>query len=597
MFSLDILNTLGADQIIIFFIIILVIIMMLSRVIRYDLVSIFAVLLIILTGVLSVEDALLGFIHPAVLIIISMFIMTQALSNSGLLDYVTRKLGILDSHVSLQVAALTVIVTVASAFINNIGALAPLIPVAIHLARRNNLSPSIFLLPLAFGSQLGGYLTLIGTPRNMIVSAFREEAGFGAFNMFDFSFVGIGLAIIGIIFLSTFGWRLLSNKKNASEDAFSVENYVTEVAIPENSKIAGEYTNSIKKISKDTVSLVSLIRDGVTINNISGYEILKQGDHLLIKADSDSLKSFTQEFRLEFTGEKAIESKTTEDESGPIEAVVNPNSVLLGKLWDEIPLPTRYGVNLLAVSRTDSNIKTPLNNIRFKSGDIILLHGKKESVQKSISELGCYPLAERELTLGQKNSIPFTLLVFILTILTVSFSEAPIGIVFLMAAFILIVTNSITLKQAYSSIQWPVVILIGSMIAVGLALQESGGAESIASMIVSYSEFLTPVTLVVLILVVSILMSNFVSTTIAAVVMSPIAIFIAINMGISPDPLLMAVAVGMTSSFLTSFGHESNALVMEAGNYTSKDYLRVGLPLEILIVITSVPLILHFWPL
>ncbi len=598
MFSTDILNTLSTDQLLTFSIIILVIILMLSRIVRYDIVSIFALLLIVLTGVLPAEDALSGLIHPVVLIIISMFIITRALSNSGIIDYVARKLGILDSHPALQVAVLTLIVAIFSAFINNIGALAPIIPIAIHLARRNNLSPSLFLLPLAFGSHLGGYLTLIGTPRNIIVSAFREEAGFGAFNMFDFALVGSGLVVVGIAFLSIVGWRLLPNNKSSDpEGAFSVENYVTEVAVSERSKLLGEYVNSIKKISKRTVSLIALIRDGVTINNPSGYEVLREGDHLVIKADSVALKDFVEEFRLDLTGEKAIESSTAEEESGSFEAVVTSSSVILGKIWEEIPLVSRYGVNLLAISRTGSKIKTPLSDVRFRSGDIILLHGKKESVQKTISGLSCYPLAERELTLGQKNTIPITLTIFILTILVATFTSAPLGIVFLTSALIMVMTNLVPLKQAYESIQWPVVILIGSMITVGMALNESGGAEIIAYFIVSSADFLSPALMVALILIISMMMSDFISTTISAVTMAPIAIFVALSLGVSPDPFLMAVAVGMTSSFLTPFGHESNALVLEAGNYTSKDYLRVGLPLEILIVITAVPLILYFWPL
>ncbi len=598
MFLAELFSGLTTDQLIIFSIIALVIVLMLSRIVRYDVVSILALLLIVFTGILSVGDAFSGLIHPVVLIVISMFIMTRALSNSGLLDYVARKLGILDSHPALQVAALTTMVTLASAFINNVGALAPLIPVAIHLARRNNLSPSIFLLPLAFGSHLGGYLTLIGTPRNIIVSAFREEAGFGAFNMFDFAPVGLGLAFVGIVFLSTVGWRLLPNKPDTgSEGSFSVENYVTEVAVSDRSRILGEYVNSIKRLSKGTVSLVSLIRDGITINSPSGYEILRPGDHLLIKADSDSLKNFTQEFHLDLAGEKAVESREPEDESGSIEAIITPSSVVLGKIWEEIPLPMRYGVNLLAISRTGSKIQTPLTDVRFQSGDVILLNGKKESISKTISDIGCYPLAERELNLGQKTTIPITLTIFVLAILIATFTTAPTGLVFLTAALIMVITNLIPLKQAYESIQWPVVILIGSMITVGFALQETGGAAVIASFIVSSSEFLSPAVMVALILIVSMMMSDFISTTISAVIMAPIAIFIAINLGVSVDPFLMAVAVGMTSSFLTPFGHESNALVLEAGNYTSKDYLKVGLPLEILIVITAVPLILYFWPL
>ena len=594
----EILASVNTDQLIMFTVISLVMIMLVGRVLRYDLTSIFALLLVVLTGVMSVEDTFSGMVHPVVLLVIAMFIITRGLSNSGLIDYITRKIGLLDRHPIVQIAVLVTIVALASAFINNIGALAPMIPIAIHLARKNNLSPSVYLLPLAFGSQLGGYLTLIGTPRNIIVSAFREEAGLEPFNMFDFALVGLGLAVVGIAFISLIGWRLIPNHKGSRpNEPFSVEDYVTELTVPENSKLIGEYVGSVKKLDDKDIKLISLVRDSVVINNVSGYEVIKPNDRLLIQASSIDLKNFTEEFKLDLAGEKAIESQTPEDERGSIEMVVTPLSSIVRKKWDEIPLSLRYGVNLLAVSRAGSQIQTPLTDIHFQSGDVILLHGRKESIHNSINDLHCYPLAERELTFGQKTTIPFALTVFIGAILTATLTSVPVELVFLTAAFIMIVTNLVSLKQAYNSIQWPVIILIGSMITLGIGLQESGGADLLASILLSYSELFTPATLVVLVLIISIVLANFVNATVSAVIMAPIALFVASGLSVSVDPFLMAVAVGVTSVFLTPFGHESNTLVLEAGGYTLKDYLRVGLPLEILIVITSVPLILYFWPL
>lgn len=594
----EIFASVNTDQLIMFIVISLVIILLVGRVLRYDLISIFALLLVVLTGVMSVENAFSGMVHPVVLLVIAMFIITRGLSNSGLIDYMTRKMGILDRHPIVQIAVLVTIVALTSSFINNIGALAPMIPIAIHLARKNNLSPSIYLLPLAFGSQLGGYLTLIGTPRNIIVSAFREEAGLEPFKMFDFALVGLGLTVIGILFISFIGWRLIpKHTSTGSNEPFSVEDYVTELTVPEDSKLIGEYIGSVKKLGDKDIKLISLVRGDIVINSVSGYEVIKPNDRLLIQASSIDLKNFTEEFRLDLAGEKAIESQTPEEERGAVETVVTPLSNIVGKRWDEVPLSVRYGVNLLAISRAGSPIQTPMNNIYFQPGDIILLHGRKESIQKSINDLGCYPLAERELTFGQKTTIPFALTVFIGAILTSTLTSAPVEVVFLTAAFIMIVTNLVSLKQAYSSIQWPVVILIGSMITLGIGLQESGGADLIASLLLSYSDSVTPAVLVGLILIISILLANFVNATVSAVVMAPIALFVASGLSVSVDPFLMAVAIGATSVFLTPFGHESNTLVFKAGGYTFADYLRVGLPLEMLIVVTSIPLILYFWPL
>ncbi|MFP4022679.1 MAG: SLC13 family permease [Candidatus Paceibacterota bacterium] len=598
MLNWNILANTDTDQLLIFTVVALTVILLISRTLRYDLVAVFSLLLIILSGVLSPEEAFAGLIHPVVLLVASMFILTQGLTNSGLIDLITRKVRILDKYPVLQIGTLTALVAIASAFINNIGALAPMIPIAIHLARKNDLSPSLFLLPLAFGSQLGGYLTLIGTPRNIIVSSFREQAGSDAFSMFDFALVGSGLTIAGVLFLSFLGWRLLPKRKSSfSADKFSVEKYITEVSVPENSKLSGEYLSSIRKLSNKEVSLASLIRDDIVINHTSGYEIIKPGDRLLLKANPDSLKDFTEEYRLDLVGEKAIESQTPEDERMTTEAVVTPSSSIVDKNWEETPLSQRYGVNLLAISRTNSKIQTSLANTHLRPGDVILLHGKKDSIRKTVSELECYPLAERELTFGQKTAIPLALIIFVLAILTATLTTAPVEIVFLTAAFIMIVTNLVPLKQAYNSIKWPILLLIGSMITVGVALQESGGADIIADFILSLSGLLNPATMVIMTLLITIIIANIVNATVSAVIMAPIALFLAAGLNVSVDPFLMAVAIGSTSVFLTAYGHESNSLVMEAGGYTFKDYLRVGLPLEILIIILSAPLILYFWPL
>jgi len=250
------------EQIIVFLAILLALFLLLGRVVRYDLAALIVLLVIIFAGVVSPVDAFSGFTHPAVLIVLSMFVMTRALSESGIIEYITRKAGIANKHPIIQITILTILVAILSAFINNIGALAPLIPVAIHMARKSNVSPALFLLPLAFGSQLGGYLTLIGTPRNIIVSSFRERAGFEGFGMFDFALVGSGLAIIGIIFLSLIGWRFISKKKkDTSEEIFSIKNYITEVVIPKDSPLIGEYTKSVKEITKEAVKVLSLKRD------------------------------------------------------------------------------------------------------------------------------------------------------------------------------------------------------------------------------------------------------------------------------------------------------------------------------------------------
>jgi len=301
--------------------------------------------------------------------------------------------------------------------------------------------------------------------------------------------------------------------------------------------------------------------------------------------------------KLKLAGNRAVEEETPDKEITSIETVVGKSSVMIGKVWDNISLAYRYGINLLAISRTGERINRSLKEIAFRPGDILILRGKRETINSAISDLGLYPLAEREISLGRTLTIPITLLIFTLTILTATFSKVPIELVFVTGAVMMILLNLVPLKKAYESIEWPILILIGSMLTLGFALEESGGAETIANLLVNNADVLSPAIILTIILILSILMANFISTNTAAVLMAPIAIFTATSLGLSIDPFLMAVAIGASSAYLTPYGHESNTLVMEAGGYTFKDYIKVGLPLELLIITASIPLILYFWPL
>lgn len=569
---------------------------------RYDMVALFALLLVVFGGVFSTEAAFQGFTHPAVIIVISMFVIGRGVVESGVIETVIRKTTnkYVEHHPVLQLFILVLIVTIASAFVNNVGALAFMIPIGVRLARRSNTSPAMFLIPLAFGSHLGGFLTLIGSPRNIIVSTFRENAVGAPFTMFEFAYVGIGIAIVGIAFLSFVGWRLIprQRKGRVEAEAFELENYLTEVRVGPDSVAIGKTLRELKDTVESKVIVTTLMRGDHRVVHPSDFTTLKESDVLLIQDDSEALTQLIEANKLTLVGNKAVEEGASQaDEMKDVEVVVASDSALEGKSWKEIGLRMRYGVNLLAVAREGAQLKEHLDDITFQAGDILLLRGREETLEESIQRLGCLPLADRKLSFGRTPQVWGTLLIFGITILLASVHIFPVHLLFLTAALAMVALNIVNLDEAYDSIDWPVIMLLGAMITVGLALRESGGAETLSDLLIQMQTVISPEMMLVAVLFVTTLLSDFVNSNAAAVIMAPIAISLAAGIGASIDPFLMAVAIGSNVAFLTPYGHESNALVMEAGGYKFKDYVRTGLPLEILILATSVPLILYFWPL
>ncbi|MEX0930574.1 MAG: SLC13 family permease [Candidatus Paceibacterota bacterium] len=568
---------------------------------RYDVVSLLALVAVVLAGLIAPEEAFLSFGHPAVIIVASMFIISQGLVLSGVIDIIGRKFIAISDRPLIQMFLLIVVVAFVSAFVSNIVALALFLPIVIRIARENNISPSKFLIPLAFASHLGGFLTLISTSRNIIVSSFRaDQPGLEGFGMFDFALVGLPLAVIGITFLSLVGWRLLPNRRKGAPDKydlFEVRNYTTEVKVAEGSDLVGTYVKDLPEKTGLSFSIHSLARSGWNIGRVSGLELLREGDVLVVSAEPNALTELTESADFELTQAKAKEGGITpEDEQGDIEAVITPHSPLVGKSWDDVPLRLRYGVNLLAVAREGTRLTMSLENTVFRASDILLLQGRKESIQDSISALGCYPLADRGLSFGRSRHIVMSLIIFVTAITLATLSLVPLHIAFIAAALAMILANIMSVKQAYESIDWSVLVLLGAMLAFSEVFETSGSARMIGDLLVDASDVMTPLLMLGIVLVATVLVSDFINSTAAAVLMAPIGIIVATGIGVSVDPFLMAVAIGSAAAFLTPFGHGSNTLVLGPGGYKFIDYVKVGLPMDIIVVVSSLVLLPIFWP-
>lgn len=564
---------------------------------RYDIIAIVAALAVTMIGVVPAEQAFLGFGHPAVITVAAVLVISRGLAKSGFVDMISIWSSRLGNNTAIHIISLAGLVTALSAFINNIGALALLMPVAIRTAKKNGKSPSLLLMPLAFGSMLGGLITAVGTPPNIIIATLRAAYGIGPFLMFDFTPIGLGVAIAGLLFMSLIGWRLIPQRESRVSDTLSlVREYVTEVQVPEGSKMDGKRIRDLEAISEGDVAVVSFMRNGQRFLAPSSMRGLRAGDTLVINGAADELKILVDTAGLKLGTTPLEEDDLRSEDVSVLEVVITPNSPMEGKTARSLALRSSYGVNLLGISRQGRRLSARLGNIRLRIGDVLLLQVPTEDFHEKLSILGCLPLAEREILLGQRRKTYLAVGVFGGALVMSALGLLPVQISFSIAALAMVTLGVISATDAYRSIDWPVLVLIASMIPVAQAFETTGGAQLVADLILDVAGSASPILALVALILVTMLLSNLVNDAAMTVLMAPIAISIASQLGVSIDPFLMAVAIGASTAFLTPIGDQVNTLVMGPGGYEFGDYWRMGLPLQLIVIVVSIPIILWCWP-
>ena len=571
--------------------------------IRYDLVALVALLVSIAVGIVPAEEAFAGFGNDILVIVATALLVSAAVSRSGVVDVVVRRASPYLRTPTAQVVGLAGTVALLSAFVKNIGALAMLIPVALQLARRTGTPPAYLLMPMAFGSLLGGMMTLIGTSPNIIVSQMREEIAGEPFRMFDFFPVGIGLTVAGLALLG-FTYRLLpSGRKGvASMDAaFGGEGYTAEAAVPEDSPAAGKTVAEVEALGEGEVEIATIIRERFRRYTPSDNWTLNAGDVLLLEGEPSALERVVAQARLKLASDDdeapAKAKERARENIAVVEAVVRPDSPLVGRSAAQVRLTERYPARLLAVSRSGERITHRLRSLKFRPGDVIVLKGDLEQLPDALRELRCLPLAGRDFRLGRGRQSPVPIVVLAATMVLVALDIVPVAVAFFGAAVALLLAGALSLREAYEVIDWPILILLGSLIPVSDALRTTGGTDLIASWLSAATGAMPPLASLALIMIVAMLVTPFLNNAATVLVMAPIAASLAATLGYTPDPFLMAVAVGAACDFLTPIGHQSNLLVMGPGGYRFGDYWRLGLPLSITVVAAGVPLIAVVWPL
>lgn len=565
---------------------------------RYDLVAAAALLLGLAVGIVPFDEAFSGFSDDIVVIVGSALLVSAGIARSGIMEVAIKRFVPNLSGVRSQLALLVIVVTILSAFVKNIGALAIMIPIAFQFARRSSVSPSIFLMPMAFGSLLGGLMTQVGTSPNIVVSRVREELTGTAFTMFDFTPVGAALAAAGTIFLMLFYWLLPVREKlgGSVNEAIDIKNYLTEARIVSDSTVLGKTVADLIKLSGGDAIVTSILRNRTMRMTPLPDVVLKTNDILLLEGDPVALDRLVSQGKLSVTGDR-VGSDDTASEMIAIEAVIGESSPLIGWSAQRLALYDRFNVNLLAVSRHGERLDRRLAEIQLRLGDVIVLQGNAATIPEILRELGCLPLAERAILLGsvRKGIVPVTILA--LAMLATAFGLLPVSVAFFAAAVGMVLFRVIPVRDVYQSLDGPILIMLALLIPVSDSLRSTGATGVIAGELARLGTVLPAPGALMLILVAAMAVTPFLNNAATVLVMAPIAAEFAGDLGYRPEAFLMAVAIGAGCDFLTPIGHQCNTLVMGPGGYRFSDYPRLGLPLSFLVVIVAVPMLTIVWPM
>ena len=629
------------DQIAIFSIIILTFTLFIWGRWRYDIVSIIALCTLFITDqilggekstlIIDTSNIFIGFGHPAVITVAAVLIISRALRNSGVVDVISRQIMPFSKYKVAHISSLSSVVAIFSAIMNNVGALALMLPVALKTSVKQKRSPSIILMPLAFASILGGMITMIGTPPNIIISTLRESLYIALktqaladkaspaaeyfisqninieqfqpapFGMLDFSPVGGIIALMGVLFVALIGWRFIPKgayKKPGAESLFSMDKYITEIRISEACKFIGRKVGEIEAYTEDRLTIIGGISKDGNIYTPRHDQIIREKDRFQIKADPVELKLMMDEYGLRLIKKMRERIDMLRDEDTTFkEVLVTPDCLLAGRDRRFFRRRTSNTLILMAVSRQDQPIRKRLGDVIFRVGDVLLLQGNIDNLDDNISLLNLVPLAQREVQVGVFSQVSLALFIFGAAIALSMAGVLPTTLAFLCAILLYVFTGILPIRELYQQIDWPIIVLLGAMIPVSNALQTTGSTQLIAELVVSMTQSLPSWSILAIIMVLTMCLSDIINNAATALIMAPISVGIAVSMEVSADPFLMAVAVGASCAFLTPIGHQCNALILGPGGYRFSDYWRMGLPLELLILIIGTPLILHYWPL
>jgi di/tricarboxylate transporter len=568
---------------------------------RYDLVAFAALVTALVAGVVPADQAFAGFGHPATVVVALVLVVSRGLSNSGVVEYLAGKVIDATRPLFAHIGIMSGLAAVLSAVMNNVAALALLMPVDLEAAAKAKRSPALTLMPLSFASILGGLATLIGTPPNIIIATFRGEALGEPFDMFDFTPVGATCALAGVLFVALVGWRLIPTERGAHDsprELFELEDYVAELKVPEGAKAIDQKVAELTEPSESSdIQVLGLIRRGNRLPAGARQVRVIEGDVLVLQAGPEAIEKFAGAHGLDYVDTDQGPGILKGGDLELAEVVVPPGARIDKRSALSLRLLQRYSVHLLGVSRQGQRLRERVRRLVVQAGDVLLLLGPSEELNEAVQRIGCLPLAKRGLQVLQREKAGLAVATFVAAIGLASFGLIYLPVALAAVVAVYVFAGIVPLRELYDSVEWPVIVLLGSLIPIGQALETSGGTALIAGGLVSLSAGQSAAVVLTLLMIITMTLSDVMNNTATAVIAAPIALDVAGRLGVNPDPFLMAVAIAASCAFLTPIGHKNNTLIMGPGGYKFGDYWRMGLPLEVLVIVVSVPMILLVWPL
>lgn len=574
-----------------------------SERLRVDVVSMMVMLTLLFTGLITTNEAFSGFSNPAVITIWAIYVVSDALFRTGIADFIGQRiLQVAGSGEGRLIGVLMLTVGTMSAFMNNIGATAVLLPAVVSIGRKVKISPSKLLIPLAFGSLLGGVTTLIGTPPNLLASNALAEAGYEPFSLFDYSPMGIIIMLVSIGYFVLVGRHLLPNRvppESADLTAnYRVRDYLAELRVEEDSPLIGKTIVGTELGEKYDLTIMGLIRDGNTRLGVLPDRHVRPGDIYLVKGNLNNIFQVQPALKITINPQASVgEDNLTSDEAGLAEVVISQRADFVGRSLREIDFRLRYDLTVLAIWRNEAPVDGSLADIPLQFGDLLLVQGLQERID-FLGEEGEFlvlgPVATEK---RRTRKAPFALAIFLLMIGLVAIGGVHISAAAVLGAVLMVLSGSLSQDEAYSAIQWKSVFLIAGMLPLGIAMENSGAAQFLADLIIQSLERFGPAGIMIGLFILTTVITEFMSNAAAAVLVAPIAISSAVSLGVDPRAFVMGVGIAASNSFMFPIGHQASILVYGPGGYRFFDYTRVGLPLTILVWVLMIIFLPVFWPL
>jgi di/tricarboxylate transporter len=580
---------------------------------RHDVIAFGALLSCVLAGLVPAGNAFVGFGHPAVITVACVLILSQGMQSTGAVDSMARYILPHKAGPTWMLAALMGVGALLSAFINNVGAMALLMPLALQMAEKNNIPAGKVLMPLAFATILGGMTTLIGTPPNLIVSGFRSELQEGSFAMFDFMPTGLAIAGVGILFLILLGRRIVPTRPGSQTGKFDTGLYLTEARVSEKSKFIGMTLRAAEEILEQAdAQIVGMFRNNNRISIQNRRWVLRAGDILFIEAEPEAFNAALTSLELTIDEPSQKQSldcksldkelleediKSSKDEVVLLELLPLPRAKVVGRSMNSINLRSRYGISLLAISRKGRKIVKRLRVEFIQAGDVLLFQGSEESLAGFAKDFGCVPLATRSISIPNNQKAILSVSIMAAAITATGMGLIPTDIAFALGVLLFVLMRIIPTREVYSSVDWSIIILLAALIPVAGAMESTGAADSMAKILLNIVGQGNPVVAITIILIFTMTLSDFMNNAATAAVMCPIALSLATQLQVNPDAFLMAVAIGASCAFLTPIGHQNNTLILGPGGFRFGDYWRLGILMEIIVVMVGIPVLLYVWPL